>query len=227
MDDDGNTLYPVIYEYAGMRYFVFTKDVEAFNRDKPANIALVVNIVSPKRINQHKAVEQVKEKIAAIGVVTANSGEKIEAARNAYENLEQSLRYKVKNIDVLEKAEKDYKEINQKEADKVIAMIKALGTITSESGSKMEAVEKAYGSLTAEQKKLVNNYKDMEKARLKFEEAVEQKGQDEWLREQEAANEGIRGMTNGEFSKLQKGVYIKKAVSKEKGSLMLRWKKRK
>ena len=232
VDDDGNTLYPVIFEYNFTRYFVFTKDVEAYNRDIPANIALAVNIASPKRINQRKAAEQVKEKIAAIGIVTANSGEKIEAARSAYENLEQNLRYKVKNIDVLEKAEKAYKEINQKEADKVSAMIAALGTSTSESGSKLEAVEKAYESLTADQRKLVSNYKDMEKARLKFQEAVEQKGQDDWLREQEAAIEGIRGMADGEFSKLQasgkvKAVGVKSAVSNKKGTLTLKWKKEK
>lgn len=227
VDDDGNTLHPVIFEFNMVRYFVFTKDIEAYNRDKPANIALTVNIVSPKRMNQRKAVEQVKEKITAIGIVTANSGEEIEAARSAYENLDRNLRYKVKNIDVLEKAEKAYKEINQKEADKVIAMIAALGTITSESGPKIEAVEKAYESLTADQKKLVNNYNDMKKARLKFQEAVEQRGQDEWLREQETAIEGIRGLADGEFSKLQKEVRIKKAVSQEKGSLTLKWSKKK
>lgn len=232
VDDDGNMLYPVKYEFNMMKYFVFTKDVEAYKEYKPANIALTVNIASPARLNQRKAVEQVKEKIAAIGVVTVESGEKIKAARNAYDNLEQNIRYKVKNIDVLEKAEKAYREINQKEADKVIAMIAGLETITSESGPKMEAVERAYDSLTADQKNLVSNYKDMEKARLKFQEAVDQRGQDEWLREQESANEGIRGLARREFSKLQvsskaKEVGVKKAVSNKKGTLTLEWKKEK
>ncbi|MBD5464802.1 MAG: fibronectin type III domain-containing protein [Lachnospiraceae bacterium] len=232
IDDDGNTLYPVTRTFNHFKYFVFTKDVEAYNAYQPGNTALAVNIVSPSRLKQLKAVEQVKEKIAAIQTVTAGSGEKIQAARSAYDSLDSNIRYKVKNIDVLEKAEKTYKEINQKEANKVIAMISGLGTITAESGSKMEAVENAYDNLTADQKKLVSNYTDIKKAWLKFQKAVEQKEQDEWLREQEAFNEGIRSLSKEEFSQLQvsnttNGVSVRSAVSKKKKTLTLKWKKEK
>ena len=232
IDDDGNTLYPVTRTFNNFKYFVFTKDVEAYNAYQPGNTALAVNIVSPSRLKQLKAVEQVKEKIAAIQTVTAGSGEKIQAARSAYDSLDNNMRYKVKNIDVLEKAEKAYKEINQKEANKVIAMISGLGTITAESGSKMEAVENAYDNLTADQKKLVSNYTDIKKAWLKFQKAVEQKEQDEWLREQEAFYEGIRSLSKEEFSQLQvsnttNGVSVRSAVSKKKKTLTLKWKKEK
>lgn len=52
---------------------------------------------------------QVMDAINAIGTVTANSGDAITAARNAYKALSSADKAKVTNLDVLEKAETDLK----------------------------------------------------------------------------------------------------------------------
>lgn len=60
---------------------------------------------------------------------------------------------------------------NQKEADKVIAMIDSLNDeeITIDSGEKLEKIKDEYDSLTKEQKKLVTNYSNLKKAYEEFE----------------------------------------------------------
>ena len=64
-------------------------------------------------------VNEVVEKINDIGDVTADSGVKINEARNAYDNLDDDLKPYVSNLDVLLNAEKKLSEIiSLKEAKK-------------------------------------------------------------------------------------------------------------
>ena len=226
VDENGCTLYPIMDEFNGVKYFVFTKDKNTYN-DWFKDASWTVNILSPSRIERLKVVEQVEEKIAAIKTVTADSGDEIQAARNAYDNLDENIRYKVKNINVLEKAEVAFKEINQKAANKVIDMISKLGTITSDSGEKIRDAENAYNNLTKEQKKLVSNYKDIEKAWIQFQKVQEQK-------EEEALKEGTWVFGERDFSRSSasnagntQGVVVKSAKSKQKKTLTLKWKQEK
>lgn len=226
VDENGCTLYPIIDEFNRVKYFVFTKDKNTYNHwFKDAS--WTVHILSPSRIERLKVVGQVEEKIAAIKTVTADSGEAIQTARNAYDNLDENIRYKVKNRDVLEKAEAAFKEINQKAANKVIEMISKLGTITIDSGEKIRDAENAYNNLTKEQKKLVSNYKDIEKAWIQFQKVQEQK-------EEEALKEGTWVFGERDFSRSSasnagntQGVVVKSAKSKQKKTLTLKWKQEK
>ena len=228
VDENGNTLYPVPCVFNNLKYFVFTKDKDTYNEKYwYNNVAWTVNILSPSRIERLKVVGQVEEKIAAIKTVTADSGDEIQVARNAYDNLDENIRYKVKNIDVLEKAEAAFKEINQKAANKVIDMISKLGTITSDSGEKIRDAENAYNNLTKEQKKLVSNFEDIEKAWTQFQKVQEQK-------EEEALKEGTWVFGERDFSNTfasnagnTQGVVVKSARSKQKKTLTLKWQREK
>ncbi|MCM1161146.1 MAG: fibronectin type III domain-containing protein [Roseburia sp.] len=227
VDENGCTLYPIQDEFNGVKYFAFTKDKDTYKSWRE-DASWTVNILSPSRIERLKAVEQVEDKIAAIKTVTSDSGEKIRDAREAYDNLDEEIRYKVKNIDVLENAEAAFKEINQNAANKVIDMISKLETITVDSGEKIKDAQDAYNNLTKEQKELVPNYEDIEKAWIEFQKVLEQK-------EQEAVQEGTwtHGMrdfsmassSNGSQSDKAQGIIVKTAKSKQKKTLTLKWQK--
>lgn len=59
-------------------------------------------------------------------------------------------------------------EDDKKAADKVAALIDAIGTVTKDSGKKIEAARKAYDALTGTQKKLVGNYSKLTAAEKEF-----------------------------------------------------------
>lgn len=227
VDENGCTLYPIQDEFNRVKFFVFTKDITTY-KSLREDASWTVNILSPSRIERLKVVEQVEDKIAAIKTVTSDSGEKIRDARNAYDNLDEEIRYKVKNIDVLENAETAFKEINQNAANKVIDMISKLETITVDSGEKIKDAQDAYSNLTKEQKELVPNFKDIEKAWIELQKVLEKK-------EQEAVQEGTwtRGMrdfsgassSNASQSDKEQGITVKTVKSQQKKTLTLRWQK--
>jgi len=104
----------------------------------------------------------VDEQIAAIGEVTLDSKTAIEAARAAYEALDDEQKAKVTQLAVLEAAEAAYAALVQAQADKAAAanaesLIAAIGKVTAESGEKIEAARTAYDALTENQKVLVTN----------------------------------------------------------------------
>ncbi len=118
-------------------------------------------------------VEAVIEKIDAIGTVTLNSKEAIEAARAAYDALTAEQKELVENYETLTEAEAELKELQdaagQAELDQAAAKavddkIAAIGTVTLESEEAIEAARAAYDALTADQKKLVENYETLTKA---------------------------------------------------------------
>ena len=112
------------------------------------------------------AIDAVEKKISAIGTVDRNSGEKIAAARKAYDALPASSKEHVENHHVLEAAEARFSQFEK--ADKVISLIGAIGTVTAQSGTKITAARNAYNALSEEEKKLVTNYNVLQAAETKY-----------------------------------------------------------
>lgn len=132
------------------------------------------------------AIQAVEDRIAAIGEVTASSVSKsrIDRARQAYNALAPELQAQVSNYDVLEAAEARYAELvgaaeDAAAAEPVIKLIDAIGTVTLNSGAKIEAAEEAYGKLTESQKALVTNYQVLVDARTAYDALVQQAAGDQ------------------------------------------------
>lgn len=117
----------------------------------------------------YASVSDVIEKINAIGTVTLESKEKIQAARAAYDKLTEQEKKRVTNLDKLTAAEKKLAELEATEEDKkaaeaVVKLIDGIGTVTLDSQEKIQAARKAYDSLTDLQKLLVENFPELVKA---------------------------------------------------------------
>lgn len=118
-------------------------------------------------ITQDQAAAQAAEAlIDAIGEVTLDSKEAIEAARKAYDALTEAQKALVGNYEVLTAAEAAYRALleaaedakNKAAAKAVEALIDAIGPVTPDSGEAIEAAREAYDELTELQKALVSNY---------------------------------------------------------------------
>ncbi len=114
------------------------------------------------------AVKEVIEKIDAIGTVsyTNASKQKIDAARKAYDALTYAQKQEVTNYSKLQAAEKAYADLkkadDQKKADAVEALIDKIDAeVTLDSEAEIVAARTAYNKLTADQKALVENYKEL------------------------------------------------------------------
>ena len=117
------------------------------------------------------AVAAAASKINAIGPVDETSGDKIKAAREAFDALtpEQQAQIPEATRNKLTEAEKAYQAIlNQKAAASVVDRIKAIGPVTKESGAAIEAARDAYNNLTDAAKKLVSNYEKLTEAEAKY-----------------------------------------------------------
>ena len=99
--------------------------------------------------------EGVMKLIDAIGTVTAESGNVITIARNAYDALPDAEKPDVTNYGVLTAAETALRSFFQGKAE---ALIAAIGTVTLESENAIAEARAAYDALTAEQQKTVRNY---------------------------------------------------------------------
>jgi uncharacterized repeat protein (TIGR02543 family) len=71
--------------------------------------------------------QDVEKLIAAIGKVTVNSGDQIQKAREAYNNLSSEEQAKVSNLAVLEEAERIYARLISGKAEKYLDIYKAVG----------------------------------------------------------------------------------------------------
>ena len=107
-------------------------------------------------------IKNVEKLIDAIGNVTLNSGDKINAARQAFNSLTQAQKSDVSNYKKLTDAETAYKalkdEDNKKKADAVEELIDKLDANSFTFEEDVKAAKAAYDKLSAEQKKLVDNY---------------------------------------------------------------------
>jgi hypothetical protein len=111
------------------------------------------------------AIQDVIEKIDLIGEVNSESGTVIANAENAFSNLDETLKDKIINIEVLESAKSAYDNII---ASQVMTMITNVDTRSSSNGESIELAYDAYSNLTDNQKALVTNLDLLERARLTF-----------------------------------------------------------
>ena len=140
------------------------------------------------------AVAAVKELIDAIGEVTLDSGDAIDAARTAYDKLPEAKKALVDNYEKLTAAEEAYTALVDAAAAKAVDdLIDAIGEVTLESGDAIKAARAAYDALTDTQKELVKNYEKLLAAEELYEEltasaaAIAQKAAEEARKAQEEA----------------------------------------
>ena len=140
------------------------------------------------------AVAAVKELIDAIGEVTLESGDAIDAARAAYDKLPEAKKVLVDNYEKLTAAEEAYTALVDAAAAKAVDdLIDAIGEVTLESGDAIKAARAAYDALTDTQKELVKNYEKLLAAEELYEEltasaaAIAQKAAEEARKAQEEA----------------------------------------
>ena len=140
------------------------------------------------------AVVAVKELIDAIGEVTLESGDAIDAARTAYDKLPEAKKVLVDNYEKLTAAEEAYTALVDAAAAKAVDdLIDAIGEVTLESGDAIKAARAAYDALTDTQKELVKNYEKLLAAEELYEEltasaaAIAQKAAEEARKAQEEA----------------------------------------
>ena len=140
------------------------------------------------------AVVAVKELIDAIGEVTLDSGDAIDAARAAYDKLPEAKKALVDNYEKLTAAEEAYTALVDAAAAKAVDdLIDAIGEVTLESGDAIKAARAAYDALTDTQKELVKNYEKLLAAEELYEEltasaaAIAQKAAEEARKAQEEA----------------------------------------
>ena len=140
------------------------------------------------------AVAAVKELIDAIGEVTLESGDAIDAARTAYDKLPEAKKVLVDNYEKLTAAEEAYTALVDAAAAKAVDdLIDAIGEVTLESGDAIKAARAAYDALTDTQKELVKNYEKLLAAEELYEEltasaaAIAQKAAEEARKAQEEA----------------------------------------
>ena len=140
------------------------------------------------------AVDAVKELIDAIGEVTLDSGDAIDAARTAYDKLPEAKKVLVDNYEKLTAAEEAYTALVDAAAAKAVDdLIDAIGEVTVDSGDAIKAARAAYDALTDTQKELVKNYEKLLAAEELYEEltasaaAIAQKAAEEARKAQEEA----------------------------------------
>ena len=140
------------------------------------------------------AVAAVKELIDAIGEVTLDSGDAIDAARTAYDKLPEAKKALVDNYEKLTAAEETYTALVDAAAAKAVDdLIDAIGEVTADSGDAIKAARAAYDALTDTQKELVKNYEKLLAAEELYEEltasaaAIAQKAAEEAKQAQEEA----------------------------------------
>ena len=104
-------------------------------------------------------VKDVEQKIAAIGEVTLDSEEAIQAARTAYDALRQERKEQVSNYDVLVAAEARLAQLQDEAVANVEALIAAIGQpVTPASRAAVEAARAAYDALAQKLQARVGNY---------------------------------------------------------------------
>lgn len=132
-------------------YYCYNNDAETLDRPQTT-----VEIIVLSHADMY-ALKQTQEKIDAIGVVTADSGDRIEEARGLYDELSERLKELVTNLDRLTEAEETYALLLQAErqnAARVDRLIANLGTITGESAAALENAFRLYEALSEKGKHL-------------------------------------------------------------------------
>ncbi|MBQ6021217.1 MAG: hypothetical protein IJL26_13670 [Clostridia bacterium] len=151
-EKDGETVFDMMLE--GYR-FGYDGDDEEWE----AEYAILSGwITAPEADPDQAAAAAVDELIEAIGEVTLESGEAIEAARGAYDALTDGQKDLVNDLDILIAAEETYGD--HVAAANVNALIEAIGEVayTDECKAKIDAARNAYDALTDAQRDIVDDY---------------------------------------------------------------------
>ena len=147
---------------------------DALTKDERARVTRLDELTAAEetlhRLEVTKAAAGIDALIAAIGEVTLESGEAIDAARAAYDAADEEIRAAVGSLEELTAAEKEFRTLEVKQAAaEVDALIDSLGEITLESGPALEAARDAYESLDDEAKAEVGQLKALDQAETSFE----------------------------------------------------------
>ncbi|MCU6763285.1 bacterial Ig-like domain-containing protein, partial [Brotonthovivens ammoniilytica] len=105
--------------------------------------------------------------INAIGTVTLDSKEAIEAAKAAYDKLSEEEKKLVTAYETLKEAESSYAELLAP-VQNVESLIEAIGTITADSKEAIEAARAAYDALSEQEKGKVSNLSKLEEAEAAY-----------------------------------------------------------
>ena len=109
----------------------------------------------------------VDELIKAIGTVTLDSKEAIEAAKAAYDKLSEEEKKLVTAYETLEEAESSYAEL-MAPVQNVESLIEAIGTVTADSKEAIESARAAYEALSEQAKGKVSNLSKLEAAEAAY-----------------------------------------------------------
>ena len=113
-----------------------TLKLEGYNAEMAANVDALIDEISDP--------------------VTVADGDKIKAAREAYDSLSDVQKELVTKLDKLETAESDYDKLMAANAEKLINELPEAGKVTSKDKDAIEAARKVYDALTDAQKELVS-----------------------------------------------------------------------
>ena len=117
------------------------------------------------RLEVKQAAEEIDSLIEAIGTVTMESGESIEAARSAYELADEEIKAEIKKLSVLTEAEERLVFLGRKaQAEEMDALIATLGKITAESEEEIKKVREQYELLPEDIRELVESADVLDKA---------------------------------------------------------------
>ena len=133
----------------------------------------------------------VEEAIDAIGTVTVDSGEAVEAARALYDASPAEVQALVENFSDLEAAEETLSGLKVEEA---IRLIDAIGTVTADSREAVEAAQTAYDALTQEDAAKVTNASALEDAATQLKTLLEQQA-NSLLSTMRVETDAVRGIS--------------------------------
>ena len=114
-----------------------------------------------KKGQELRKVADVVSSINSIGEVTLDSGDSIRDSRKSFEELDDTIKGQVYNLDLLEKSEAEYKTLKIKEVENAIELI---GEVSLDRGDTIKQARNLYNLLDDEGKTRVNNYKLLENA---------------------------------------------------------------
>ena len=107
----------------------------------------------------------VKSLIDGIGTVDLDSRAAIDAAREAYDALDDRLKEKVGNAGLIEQAEAAYEQVRlTADASAIEDAIAAIGEVTTDSAEAIEAAKALYEAAPAEVQALIGNFAALEEA---------------------------------------------------------------
>ena len=108
------------------------------------------------RLEVEAAAARIDDEIAALGEITLESGEAIEAAFEAYESADQEVRDAVRGLDTLEEARYTLRKLEIRAAAEAFdERVDALGEITLENEEEVRALREAYDALPSEVREAV------------------------------------------------------------------------